>query len=318
MQKRTLLKMAAALPIATGLPAAFAAPAFPAHDLKIVIPFAPGGGTDVIFRLISERAEKELGKPIVPMNMSGAGGSKGATYVKGSKADGYTLLGGHEFLLTTYYGGLVNFGLEAFEPVATLAATPLTITAGAHTPYNTYEEMLKFARENPGKAIVSMSPASVGFVLWYQIAKTAGLELDRDFRTVIINGSGPRTKALLGAHIDLDGGDVPSNNEYVKDGRMKFLAVAHERRLAGIPTVPTLKELGYDVKLAVTRAVFAPKGTPVDTVNAIAAAYKIACEDPAIIQKIEELGSEMNYLDPKGTAEYFASQDAVYKEALSK
>ncbi len=318
MNKRHFLAaMGAALALGVATPG-FAAEAYPSHEVKLIIPFAPGGATDVVFRVISEAAEAKLGKPIVPMNMGGAGGSKGSTFVKGAKADGYTLLGGHEFLMTTKYGGMVDFGLEAFEPVCTLAATPFTVTAGAHVPYNNYQEFVEFVKKNPGKAIIGMTPASVQYVFWSEVARTGGFELGKDLRVVIINGSGAQNKALLGKHIDLASGDVPSNFEYVKDGRMKFLAVSNPTRVAQIPNVQTQKEAGYDVNLAVTRGVFAPKGTPKDVIDKVAKAYEAACKDPAVIKKIQDLGNEMLYLNPEETRDYFGKLDVIYKAAFEQ
>ena len=318
MKKRQFLA-ACSLALALGsISPSFAAEQFPAREVKLIIPFAPGGATDVVFRVISEAAEAHLGKSIVPMNMGGAGGSKGSTFVKGQKADGYTLLGGHEFMMTTHYGGMVDFGLEAFEPVCTLAATPFTVTAGTHTPYKSYPELIDYVKKNPGKVVLGMTPASVQYVFWSEVARTAGLDMNKAFRVVIINGSGPQVKAILGKHIDMVSGDVPSNIEYVKDGRMQFLAVSNQNRVPQIPNVPTQKELGYDVNLAVTRAVFAPKGTPKDVVDKIAKAYEMACKDPAVIKKIEELGNEMLYLNAQQTKEHFGKLNDIYKAAFAQ
>ena len=318
MKKRQFLA-ACSLALALGsISPSFAAEQFPAREVKLIIPFAPGGATDVVFRVISEAAEAHLGKSIVPMNMGGAGGSKGSTFVKGQKADGYTLLGGHEFMMTTHYGGMVDFGLEAFEPVCTLAATPFTVTAGTHTPYKSYPELIDYVKKNPGKVVLGMTPASVQYVFWSEVARTAGFDMNKAFRVVIINGSGPQVKAILGKHIDMVSGDVPSNIEYVKDGRMQFLAVSNQNRVPQIPNVPTQKELGYDVNLAVTRAVFAPTGTPKDVVDKIAKAYEMACKDPAVIKKIEELGNEMLYLNAQQTKEHFGKLNEIYKAAFAQ
>lgn len=318
MKKRHFLA-ACTMALAMGaMTPALAADAYPSRDIKLVIPFAPGGATDVVFRVISEAAEAKLGKPIVPMNMGGAGGSKGSTFVKGQKADGYTLLGAHEFIFTTQYGGMVDFGLDAFEPVCALASTPFTVTAGAHTPYKNYPDFVKYVKANPGKVVIGMTPASVQYVFWSEVARTAGFDFGKDVRVVIINGSGAQNKAILGKHIDLCSGDVPSNIEYVKDGRMQFLAVSNDKRVAQIPDVATQKESGYDVSLAITRAVFAPKGTPKAVVDKIAKAYEEACKDPAVIKKIEDLGNEMRYLNPADTKAYFQKLDVVYKSAFEK
>lgn len=319
MKKRNLLMGALAFAASVSMASysTGAVAAYPDHEVKIIVPFAPGGATDLIFRLISERAERALGQPIVPMNMAGAGGSKGSLYVKGQKPDGYTILGGHEFLLTTKYGGMVNFGLEAFEPVCTLTMTPLTIHAGSHVPYNSYKEMIEYAKKNPGKIVITMSPASLGYVVWKEVATRAGLDLNKHFKTVVINGVGPQNKALLGAHADLLAGDIPSNLDYVKDGRMKAFAVCYSKRLPQLPDMPTTKELGYDFSVGATRAIFVPKGTPKKVIDTLAKAYEAACKDPEVIKKIQGMGNEMLYLGPKATGEYFGKQDATFKANLT-
>ena len=301
---------------AFGLPATAAG--YPDHELKLVIPFAPGGATDIVFRIISERAEKELGKPIVPLNMGGAGGAKGSTFVHEQKADGYTLLGGHEFLLTTYYSGMVNFGLDAFEPVCTLTFTPMFFVSGAHAPYKTFPELVSYIKANPGKAVIAMTPASVQYVMWKMAAAAAGFDFDKDVRTVIINGNGPQNKAILGGHVETCTGDVPSNLAYIKDGRMVVLGLANDTRLPQIPDVPTMKEYGYNVKFGATRAVFAPKGTPREAIEKVAAAYQKACADPEVIKKIEDLGNLVTYKDPAGTAALFNELDSAFKNFLTK
>ena len=316
LTKRQFLTALAASSAGLAFPALAAG--FPEHELKLVIPFAPGGATDVVFRLISERAEQELGKPVVPVNMGGAGGAKGSTFVHEQSADGYTLLGGHEFILTTYYGGMVNFGLDAFEPVCTLTFTPMFFTAGVHAPYKTFKEMAEYIKANPGKAVIAMTPASVQYVMWKQAAAAAGFDFDKDVRTVIINGNGPQTKAILGKHVETATGDVPSHLPYIKDGRLRVLGVANGKRLAQIPDAPTMKEQGYDVEFGVTRALFAKKGTPKAAIERIAEAYRKACADPAVIKKIEDLGNLMTYKGPAETGELFRGFDKVFAKNLKK
>ena len=316
LTKRQFLAALAASSASLAFPALAAG--FPEHELKLIIPFAPGGATDVVFRLISERAVRELGKPIVPVNMGGAGGAKGSTFVHEQGADGYTLLGGHEFILTTYYGGMVNFGLDAFEPVCTLTFTPMFFSAGTHAPYKTFKEMVDYIKANPGKAVIAMTPASVQYVMWKQAAAAAGFDFDKDVRTVIINGNGPQTKAILGKHVETATGDVPSHLAYIKDGRLRVLGVANDKRLPQIPDAPTMKEQGYDVQFGVTRALFAKKGTPREAIDKIAAAYKVACSDPEIIKKIEDLGNLMTYKGPADTGALFAGFDKVFAKNLKK
>lgn len=316
MRKRTLLAAALAATLSGFLAMPAASAAYPDREVKLVIPFAPGGATDVVFRVISERAEKTLGKTIVPMNMGGAGGSKGSTFVKNQKADGYTVLGAHEFIFTTRYTGMVNFGLEAFEPVCTLTTTPLTVTVRADAPYKTAKEMADYVKKNPGKVVITMTPGSMGYVFWKATADDWGVDLDKGFKTVIINGTGPQMKALLGAHVDSFASDYPTDREYIKDGRVRELVVAHTSRLEQMPSVPTFKELGWKNMTTVTRFILVPKGTPKSVVNKLAAAYKAACNDPEVIKKITDMGSIMTFMDTKKTVQYLRDTDKLYKNSL--
>ncbi len=316
VSKRKFLAASAAAAACAYVGLPVMAAGFPEHELKLVIPFAPGGATDVVFRVISERAEKELGQPVVPMNMGGAGGSRGSTFVHTQKADGYTLLGGHEFLLTTYYGGMVNFGIQEFEPVCTLTFTPMFFSAGKHAPYKTFKEMVAYIKANPGKAVVAMTPASIQYVMWKQAEAAGGFNFDKDVRVVIINGNGPQTKAILGEHVEAATGDLPSHQAYIKDGRLVVLGVANDERLAQLPDVPTMKEQGYDVKFGATRAIFAPTGTPREAVEKIAAAYKIACADPEVIKKITDMGNLMTYKGPDETKALFNEFDKIFAKSL--
>lgn len=291
---------------------------YPAREVKIVIPFAPGGGTDVIFRVLSDRAEKTLGQTIVPMNMGGAGGSKGSTYAKSQKPDGYTILGGHDFLFTTYYTGLVNFNYDAFEPVCMLTKTPLTLTVRPGVPYKNALEMRDYVKANPGKVVIAMTPGSMGYVFWKNLSNDWGIDLDKYFKVVIINGSGAQMKALLGGHIDAFAGDIPTDREYVKDGRAKELGVYYGTRLTQAPDVPALKEYGWSEEVVVNRFIVAPKGTPKEAIDKLAAAYKAACDDPETAQKIVDLGNIVSYMNPEETAAFLKRSDELYAKYLSE
>ncbi|MCF0253595.1 MAG: tripartite tricarboxylate transporter substrate binding protein [Duodenibacillus sp.] len=318
MQKRVLLGGLASAGLLASLPAITIAGGYPEREIKFVIPFSPGGATDLVFRVMSEAAEAKLGKPIIPVNMGGAGGSKGSTYVHEQPADGYTLLGGHEFLLTTHLSGMVKFPWTDFEPVCTLTATPMTITASTSAPFADYKSMVAYIKAHPGQASLTISPASVGYVLFDLVARHSGFDVDKDLRIVISNGNGAQTKLLLGGNVQLNSGDLPSHLEYYRAGRVRLFGVGSEKRLPQIPDVPTFKELGMNFNYAVTRAVFAPKGTPQEIIEKVAAAYKAAADDPKVAKRIEDFGSIVDYRGPAETRAFFESQYNATKAALVK
>ena len=294
-----------------------ASAAWPAKEIKLIIPFTPGGATDAIFRVTASGAEKVLGQTLVPVNMGGAGGSKGARFVKESKPDGYTILAGHDFLFTTYYGGLADFNYDAFEPVCLLTMTPNILAVHKDAPFNTFQEMVAYAKANPGKLSLTYSPASTGTLFFETLFETAKVDINL-FRIVSINGTGPQVTNLLGKHVDLVMGNIPSIFEFVKDGRLKMLGVSHDKRLELIPDVPTFKELGMDFSFAVNRFIFVPKGTPREHIAALEKAYAISAKDPEVIKKIDDLGTLVVYKDSAEVAAFLKEQDVMYKKVFKK
>lgn len=296
-----------------GVPMVFAG--YPEKSVKLIIPYRPGGGTDAIFRIVINKAKEFLVKPIVPINMPGAGATKGSRYVKDAKPDGYTVLGSHDIIATAYYSGLADYSFSAFEPVCLLTATPNIVTVHADAPFDTIREMLDYAKKHPGKLVWTYSPGSTSYFFFRGIVKAAGVKPDL-FREVSIEGTGKQTKNLLGKHVDVILSNVASGFEYVKEGRLKFLAIAHDKRTSRIPDVPTLKESGIDFVFATNRGVFAPKGTSQEKIHVLAEAFRKACASEELQKKIEEIGSIINYKSPEEYAPILDKLDAFYKGAM--
>ncbi|MCF0254453.1 MAG: tripartite tricarboxylate transporter substrate binding protein [Duodenibacillus sp.] len=291
--------------------------AYPEKEAKIVIPYKPGGATDIIYRVTSSGAEPSFGQSIVPVNQSGAGGVKGARFVKDAPADGYTLLAGHDFLHTTYYGNLSKFSIEAFEPVCLLTQTPNILTIRPGLPFKDFKGMCEYAKANPGKVAISYSPASTGTLFFAELFKRAGVDA-KLFRVVTINGTGPQVTNLLGGHVDAVMGNVPSVLEYAKEGKLIMLGVSADKRLDACPDVPTFKEMGIDFSYANNRGVFAPKGTDKAVVNKIAASYKASLDNPEVSKRIFGLGSIPAYMGPAEYKAFLEGQDALYKANFKK
>lgn len=315
MFKKTVLALGTVLGLVLSSGTAFAA--YPEQEAKIVVPFKPGGATDIIYRVTSEGAEKTFGKSIVPVNMDGAGGVKGARFVKGAPADGYTLLAGHDFLLTTYHGKLSDFTYTAFEPVCLLTQTPNILVMRAGLPFSDWKGLVAYAKANPGKLSITYSPSSTGTLFFDQIFRLAGVD-KKLFRVITINGTGPQIRAILGGHADLAMGNVPSALTYAREGKLSMIAVSSEKRLESCPDLPTFKELGVNFTYANNRGVFAPKGTDKAAVDKLAESYKAALADPAVRKKIFDLGSVPAYMGPGDYAKFLAGQDALYRETFGK
>ncbi len=291
--------------------------AYPEQEAKIVIPYKPGGATDIIYRVASGGAEKTFGQALVPVNMDGAGGVKGARFVKGTPADGYTLLAGHDFLFTTFYGKLSDFPYTVFDPVCLLTQTPNILVMRNGLPFSDWKGMLEYAKANPGKLSITYSPASTGTLFFDRILCLVGVD-KKLFRVITINGTGPQIRAVLGGHADLAMGNVPSALSYAREGKLKMLAVSSEKRLDACPELPTFKELGVNFTYATNRGVFVPKGTGKAVIGKIAASYKASLEDADVRRKIADLGSIPVYMGPEDYGKFLAGQDALYRETFSK
>jgi tripartite-type tricarboxylate transporter receptor subunit TctC len=177
------------------------------------------------------------------------------------------------------------------------------------------KEMFDYAQKNPAKLVWAYTPASTSYFFFKGILKAAGIKADL-FREVSIEGTGEQMKDLLGKHIDVILSNVASGGEYVKEGKIKFLSIAYDKRIPQISNVPTLKESGIPYVFSTNRGVFAPKGTPRDRIETLARAFEKACASGDIMKKIEEMGSIIDYKGPKDFTLFVEELDAFYKEAM--
>ena len=163
----TLSTTLAAIGLASSMAIASTAQAdYPEQDIRLIIPYGPGGATDILFRLISQEAEKTLGESIVPVNMAGAGATLGSRNVKDADPDGYTLLGSHDTIALSKLAGTVDYSFDAFEPVALLTQTINIPTAHANHPVQSADEIADYVSENPGQVRFSMIPSSTDHFFW--------------------------------------------------------------------------------------------------------------------------------------------------------
>ena len=298
---------AAALVMATA--SGFAAD-YPDRAIKLIVPWAAGGDTDLIFRPLAPLLQKYLGQPIVIANVGGASGTVGEREASGAAPDGYTLFGAHDFIHSVYFGGMIDIKYDAaFEPVCMVSSTPSVITVGAKTPWKTFKELVEDAKKRPDQIVVG---ASLGSTSQYSIAiaaNAAGIT----FKYVPYDGTAKRMNALLGGHIDVGDSNLTQKGK-VDAGLLRFLANMSEKRTTGLEDVPTLKELGYDVTYSVNRGIMVPKGTPAAVIAKVNDACAKATKEPEFAQAMLLQGTEVYYLDPKGYADYLKKTDVQTKD----
>ena len=235
---------------------------YPSRPIKIVVPFAPGGGSDFIARTLARALSDKWNKPVVVENKTGAGSTIGATYALKSPADGYTLL----LVSSSYavnpavYNNLPFDSLADMTPVINLAQGPTIITVNPQLPAHSIQELIVYAKANPGK-ISFASSGSGGLV--HLNTEAFMLETQTKMVHIPYRGSGPAAAALLSGEVQLFVGDAGSVYPHIKAGTLRGLAVSGKERFNLLPDLPTLTEAGFTAfDMPIWQGLIAPKDTP--------------------------------------------------------
>jgi tripartite-type tricarboxylate transporter receptor subunit TctC len=264
---------------------------YPDRTITMVVPFAAGGPTDTVGRLIAEKMSADLGQQIIVENVGGAGGTLGAGQVAEAEADGYTILLHHIGMATsaTLYRNLAYQPLEAFEYVGLVTEVPMTIVARADFAPADMASMIAYVKENADT--ITMANAGIGAA-----SHLCGMlfmqAVDAPIVTVPYKGTGPAMTELLGGQIDIMCDQSTNTAEQIKGGTIKAYAVTSPARLDIFPDLPTVAEAGLPgVEVSIWHGIYAPKGTPVEATERLSAALQVALADPEIAAKFADLGT---------------------------
>ena len=280
----------------------------PCDTAQLIVPWAAGGGTHVIFSEFEKTIQElDVSPKIQVVTVPGQGGNKGAKDAAKAAPDGCTLFAIHQSAVTSYLNGRIDFHFDGFETVANLTSTPDIVGANIDTPYSNFEEFKAFAEENPGAIKVGATFGSTSQFLWLLLAQEMGIE----FSYVPYDGTAERMTALLSGAIDMGSLNVASGQKHFESGALQGFAIAAEERDPKVPDMPTLKELGVDLTFALERGIVAPKGTPEDVIAHWSEIFKAATEDPALIESLTAKGTGIDYQTPD---EYRAWADNLYSE----
>lgn len=314
----TLSTTLAAIGLASSMAMATPAQAdYPEQDIRLIIPYGPGGATDIIFRLISQEAEKHLGVSIVPVNMAGAGATLGSRNVKDADPDGYTLLGSHDSIALSKLAGMVDYSYDAFEPVALLTQTVNIPTTYPGHPVQDAGGMADYIRENPGQVRFSMIPTSTDHFFWAQLFNAIDVDIS-DVRLIGYADTGEQISALMAEEIDFTITNIPSGAPFYANETLRPLGVAHSERLNGLEDVATLKELDIDMENATSRGLFAPEGTPQERIDIIANAYAQALQNEELLARIKnEFGSVPRFLMGENYRDFLVENEQRLAEAAN-
>jgi putative tricarboxylic transport membrane protein len=290
-QALTIAATAGAIPLAFN--GAFAAD-YPEKPVRMIVPIAPGGQTDVVARLLQINIDKRklLPQPIVVVNNAAAGGTTGTRQVKDSEADGYTIGVFHMGLLTAPAMGVVDYDHSSFEMIGQVGRTQVGMGALADGRFKSIQDVLAEAKAKPATITVAMNIGLLPHFVPLMFEQSAGVR----FRYVQSGGGAVRLKSLLGRHTELSLFSGPEFLLFRSQG-IRPLVMFSGTRSPELPDVPTAKEVGANTVFEERVIAFAPKGTPKAHIDVMAAALRQAMDDPEIIERYQGLGIDRVFID---------------------
>ncbi|TCT02570.1 tripartite tricarboxylate transporter substrate-binding protein [Aquabacter spiritensis] len=315
--KHAVVALAAFLGLAaTG---AEAQTAYPTRPITVVVPFAAGGPTDTVARLIAESMSKTLGQQVLVENVGGAGGTRGAGQVAKAAPDGYTLLIHHigQATAATLYRKLPYNVLTDFETAGLITPVPMTIIGKSNLEPKTVGDLITYIKANKEK--VTYGNAGVG-----SASHLCGMlfmsKVGAQMTTVPYQGTAPAMNDLIGGQIDLMCDQTTNTTGQIKGGKVKAYAVTTSGRVKSLGDLPTLQESGMkDFEVTIWHGMYAPKGTPKDIMDKLNAALNTALEDPKVIARFADLGTEPETKDRRSQAfhkQFLADEVAKWKPII--
>ena len=317
LKRRTLVAGCLGVLFSVGVGAA-SAQTFPTKPVRLVVPFAPGGTTDIVARIVAEKVSPNLGQPMIVENKAGGGGALGATETARSAPDGYSI--GMATVSTVAANPAINpkipyNPLTDFSPIINVAATPNVIAVHPSFPARDYKTFVEVLKKNPGKySYASSGTGGIGHLQMELYKNLSGTFVAH----IPYRGAGPALNDVVAGHVPIIFDNLPSALPFIKDGRLIAIVVAAPERLAVLPNIPTFKEIGLEpVNRMAFYGIYGPKGMPKPIVDKIHAAVRKTLDDPAVKKRIEETGSLIIGNTPEQFQAQIAAELEVYKKVVT-
>ena len=293
---------------------AYAQP-FPSRPVTLIVPWPAGGSTDQVMRALAQATEKHLGQTIIVDNKPGAGGTLGAQAMVTTKPDGYTVT---QIPITVFR--IPHTTKVGYDPMTDLtyllgvSGYTFGVAVRADSPHKTWQDLVAFAKANPGKLTYGTPGASTSLhVTMEEIAHRYGIQ----WTHVPFKGNADNMQALLGGHIDASA-DATGWGPHVDAGKMRLLVTWGEKRTKRWPSVPTLKELGYDIVSTSPYGIAGPKGMDPAVAKVLHDAFKRGMEDAVHMQAMEKYDQDLIYMSPEEYAKFARESFASEKAAMAR
>jgi tripartite-type tricarboxylate transporter receptor subunit TctC len=288
---------------------------FPTKEVQIIIPWAAGGATDLIFRALAATTGKYFGKAVVVVNRPGGGGAVGYTEAAQAKPDGYTLVSAVTPLTILPHQVTTAFTYKNFDAIINVVDDPSMFLVRSDAPWKSLKEFLDYAKKNPDMITVGNSGAGGGVhLVALAFERAAGVK----FNHIPFSGGGPSVTALLGGHINAVSVSPPEGIEHVKAGKLKIIALFAEKRFEMFPDVPTVKEQGIDFVMGMWRGLVAPKGTPPDAIKKLHDAFRQGMDDPVFKKNAKDMAVNLAYLGPEAFEKLLAHDHEFFGKLIKE
>lgn len=286
---------------------------FPNEPIKLIVPWAPGGGTDTLARALAKPAEEIFDVPVVVENVEGGMGAVGLQRVKNSEPNGYQLI-----VASGYVGWMdqirdfpVNF--DDFSKVMALNSDPAGLSVSADSDWNNLEEFVEYAKDNPGEVTIGHSGEGM---IWHIAGARVEDYFDLDFNYIPYGGASPAIAAVMGGDINAVTVGAAEVASQVEAGDLRILGVMGEERLEPLPEAPTFKEMGHDINVYTHRGLVGPKGIPKERVEKLYEGFSEAMEDQEFIKTMNNLGLGIKNLSPEEYDEFIEEQSGQALDLL--
>ncbi len=293
MKRRQFLQLAGGAATAPFVSTSASAQAYPVRPITMIVPFAAGGPTDVIGRIMAERMRQTLGQTVVVENTTGAGGTTGVTRLARAAPDGHTIgigQNGSHVITAATYSNLTYDVVGDFEPISLICITPFTVTARKTVPADDLKSFIAWLKANPHKTVGTAGQGSISHVCGLVFQQATGTQL----QFVPYRGLAPAMQDVVAGNLDLIISDPVATLQQMRGGNVKVFAVCDPKRLPSAPEIPTVDEAGLPgYHVALWHGLWTPKGTPKPILDRLHAAVVEALSDPAVRSKLEALGQDI-------------------------
>jgi tripartite-type tricarboxylate transporter receptor subunit TctC len=308
------------LALALILPTAVAAQDFPTRPINIVAPFPPGGQADLMARPTAAAMEKLLKNPVVVVNKTGAAGAVGMAFVANSKPDGYNLLMALSSISVIpeadkLFDRKPAYTMDQLIPIALVSADPTILVCRSERPWKSVKELVDDAKKRPdGISYSSSGIYGTLHMAMEMLIHSAGIKL----KHVPYGGAAPALTALLGGHVDCMAAGPAVVLPHIKAGKLRALAGWGEKRIAVLPELPTLKELGYDAEFYIWAGMFAPKGTPEPIMKKLRDTVRAAMQDADFKAAMDKMETPIAYLDAPEFQKFWDKDAKMLADAIKR